>query len=56
MDDLWRGDVESGEDKRASDDYWKNRAQKAEAKITKLIPTCRNLAATAQLLTDILDE
>ena len=24
--------------------------------ITKLIPTCRNLAATAQLLTDILDE
>lgn len=56
MDDLWRGNVESGEDKRAADDYWKERAKKAEAKITKLIPTCRNLAATAQLLTDIIEE
>lgn len=56
MDDLWRGNVDEGGDKRASDDYWKERAKKAEAKITKLIPTCRNLAATAQLLTDIIDE
>lgn len=54
MDDLWRGDITKPGS--APKDEWRARAQKAETKIKKLIPTCKKLAEGIGFLSDILDE